>query len=395
VTSARPIKRGDAASPPAMTNLRALADTDHVNVGGAMGIEDPQGVLINRESDASTAPVELDEVPAWPPLKMLDGQPRPDDEDLIAYQTQSPGGLGRRVLVSGLLAGLTGQDGDVIGPESSTLDNLATFGDITGKRITDSTVALSNVARKSLTLDQFADVTQTGTLEIAATSVLEGVNRGDEVRAKRVMQWLKDVGAATFTVQGIPAPTIDGAGAGSPASGDDSSGPWLTTITATATNSEGGLYFDYARCRTDWNPEMVQTVKQGTNVTSIRYWVGLFSAAPGAVSDLTTIHGAAFVYDSAVHGTAFWRCVTGNASAQTETTTSVAINSGNVDLLWIRVTGNGTSVEFWIDGVLVATHTTNLPTTTQLMGPAARVTTLASPSGSKRLSLGRGALLHY
>jgi hypothetical protein len=354
-----------------------------------MGIEDPQGVLIARESDSSSVPVEIDGVAAWPPLKMADGLPRPDDEDLIAYQTQSPEGLGKRVLVSGLLAGLTGQDGDVIGPESSTLDQLATFGDISGKRITDSGIGAADVARKSLTLDQFADVTQTGTVD------LEGVNRGDEVRLKRVMQWLKDPGAATLTVQGIPAPTIDGSGAGSPASGDDSSGPWLTLITATATNSEGGLYFDYARCRGDWNPEFVQTVKLGTNVSAIRYWAGLFSAAPGALSDLTTIHGAAFFYDATAHGTAFWRCVTGNAAAETTTTTSVAVSAGNVDLLWIRFTGAGTSVEFWIDGVKVATHTTTLPTATQSLGPAVRVTTLASPSGSKRLSIGRGALLHY
>lgn len=70
--------------------------------------------------------------------------------------------------------------------------------------------------------------------------------------------------------------------------------------------------------------------------------------------------GAYFKYVRSVTGT-FWVCSTANNGARTNTTTAVAPAGLIMQVLRVDVNEAGTSVEFRIDGVLVATHTTNIP----------------------------------
>lgn len=70
--------------------------------------------------------------------------------------------------------------------------------------------------------------------------------------------------------------------------------------------------------------------------------------------------GAYFKYQRSVTGT-FWVCSTANNGARTNTTTAVAPASLIMQVFKIDVNEAGTSVEFRIDGTLVATHTTNIP----------------------------------
>ena len=82
--------------------------------------------------------------------------------------------------------------------------------------------------------------------------------------------------------------------------------------------------------------------------------------------DRTDTEGVYFHTDSTTDG--LWYAVTRNGSAETATSTGIA-QSGSEVLLEIRYTT--TSVEFYVNGVLKATHTTNIPTqayTTQLFG---------------------------
>ena len=78
-------------------------------------------------------------------------------------------------------------------------------------------------------------------------------------------------------------------------------------------------------------------------------------------------NGVLFLYDSsaAVTGAAAsgrWQVMTAAASSRTFTTTSIQVTANQ----WYKLTGivnaAGTSVQFYIDDVLVATHTTNIPT---------------------------------
>lgn len=78
-------------------------------------------------------------------------------------------------------------------------------------------------------------------------------------------------------------------------------------------------------------------------------------------------HGAFFEYDEggvAGGGSASpnWKCVTADNAARTRTTTTVAVTAGVFQKLEIDVNAAGTEVVFKIGGVVVATHTTNIPT---------------------------------
>ena len=66
-----------------------------------------------------------------------------------------------------------------------------------------------------------------------------------------------------------------------------------------------------------------------------------------------------------------WQCVTASNSTRTYTDTGTAVSAGGWDDIEIIVNAAGTSVDFYIDGVLECTHTTNIPTgTARALGQA-------------------------
>ena len=108
---------------------------------------------------------------------------------------------------------------------------------------------------------------------------------------------------------GLAAPTLTTA----LTSADDASGTWLNNATTTTSGNASGIVSAvFAIVRRDWQPEYMTRIKTDpTAITSLRYWIGLFSASPDAIARGTgTIHMAAFSYDTGIDGTAFWRTVT-------------------------------------------------------------------------------------
>lgn len=78
-------------------------------------------------------------------------------------------------------------------------------------------------------------------------------------------------------------------------------------------------------------------------------------------------NGASFLYDEG--GIAFgtnaspnWQCVTSNNAVRTLTTTSVPVVANTWYKLRIFVNAAATQITYFINGTLVATHTTNIPT---------------------------------
>lgn len=71
-------------------------------------------------------------------------------------------------------------------------------------------------------------------------------------------------------------------------------------------------------------------------------------------------YGIYFAYERA--SSANWRIKTASGGTITTTTTSTAVAANVWIVLEIRVNADASSVEFFIDGVSVGTHTTNLPT---------------------------------
>lgn len=87
--------------------------------------------------------------------------------------------------------------------------------------------------------------------------------------------------------------------------------------------------------------------------------------APTTGSDA---NGVYFLYDRATNGN-FWACVTNKASSKTTTVldggggrATAAVAANTWDVLDARINAAGTQVLFYINNVLVATHSTNIPT---------------------------------
>jgi hypothetical protein len=85
-----------------------------------------------------------------------------------------------------------------------------------------------------------------------------------------------------------------------------------------------------------------------------------------SVSQGTETDGVFFTYEEGgiFNGTAAspnWQCVTVANSVRTLTTTSTAVTASAWNKLRIEVNAAGTSVAFFVNGTLVATHTTNIP----------------------------------
>jgi hypothetical protein len=76
--------------------------------------------------------------------------------------------------------------------------------------------------------------------------------------------------------------------------------------------------------------------------------------------------GVFFTYDEGgtLNGTAAspnWQCVTVQSSTRTLTTTSTAVAAATWLKLRIEINAAGTSAAFYLNGTLLATHTTNIP----------------------------------
>lgn len=203
--------------------------------------------------------------------------------------------------------------------------------------------------------------------------------------AERQMQVLANMGAATLTTSGFAAaPTVTG----TPASADDADGPWQDYVSGGVSGNTGGLNSAAAVCRRDWDPVFVARIKTGSIITNLRYWVGLFSGSPVA-SGAPALHLAGFRYDappsSPLDATAFWRCATDDGgAAPTVTTTTVAIATSTLYLMAIKLGGG--SVEFFVNGTRVASHTTDLPGLTTSLSYYATVTTLSAATRNVKVS---------
>ena len=113
-----------------------------------------------------------------------------------------------------------------------------------------------------------------------------------------------------------------------------------------------------------WNYETsINLLSLSNAVDRYRLIIG-FGSANNTTAE---VNGVFFTYDegATLNGTAAtpnWQCVTVNNSVRTLTTTTVAVTAATWNKLRIEINADATSVGFYINGTLVATHTTNIPT---------------------------------
>lgn len=152
---------------------------------------------------------------------------------------------------------------------------------------------------------------------------------------------------------------------------------FIQYTSAAVINSDAGwIAAAFSQTQFNYRPAYAVSMRVGTPITNVRYWLGLFSATPIAATD-PAIDGMGFRYSTDVDGTAFWRCWTNDgAGGGTVTVTTVALTANTVYNLAIEVDSAGANVKFYINGILVATHTTNLPTGATNLGHVERLRTL-------------------
>jgi hypothetical protein len=138
-----------------------------------------------------------------------------------------------------------------------------------------------------------------------------------------------------------------------------------TILTGYATHiNEGFTGKQFCFAGGAWVFESYVNVETLSDLTNRFRFVSGFGDAPTNASDG---NAAIFTYDEGgtQNGTIAspnWQCVTSVSSVRTLTTTSTAVTAGAWTKLRIEVNAAGTSVTFYVNGTLVATHQTNIPT---------------------------------
>jgi len=102
----------------------------------------------------------------------------------------------------------------------------------------------------------------------------------------------------------------------------------------------------------------------------------IFEGFQANASFTNTTNMVGFMYDEGgtyatgvSAGSPNWKCFTISASTRTITTTSTIVNAATWTKLRIEINAAGTSVGFYVNDVLVATHTTNIPSSSTTLHP--------------------------
>jgi hypothetical protein len=101
------------------------------------------------------------------------------------------------------------------------------------------------------------------------------------------------------------------------------------------------------------------------SIATSRYRM-VFGFGSTTLSFIGESNGVFFTYDegATMNGTAAslnWQCVTSKSNVRTVTTTAIPVTITSWIKLRIEINAAGTSAAFFINGTLVATHTTNIP----------------------------------
>lgn len=157
----------------------------------------------------------------------------------------------------------------------------------------------------------------------------------------------------TLTVQGTP----------SSSAADANQPQCINCVTAASAGSLAG-YYSSAIHYVARNPRMAALIRL-VELTNVSVWVGFHNASAGAVTTDTLSPAnsvAAFRFSPTRAGDTSWMAVTGDGAAQTSNPTLV-VPTTNVVLLEIEII-SGQRVNFYIDGRMVKSNTTNLPSPT-------------------------------
>ena len=132
----------------------------------------------------------------------------------------------------------------------------------------------------------------------------------------------------------------------------------------------------FTETRGEQNPVLSIVFGTGATITTIRYWVGMFSATWAGSTSTPALSYAAMRYDTTTDGTVFWRCVTdsGTGTPQT-TTTTLSVVASTVYRFRIICDSSTNTYKFYSGNVFLASHATTRPAVGTAMSPMPGLTT--------------------
>ena len=154
----------------------------------------------------------------------------------------------------------------------------------------------------------------------------------------------------TLTVQGTPS-----------SSAADANQPQCVNCASAASAGSLAGYYSSAIHYVGRNPRLAMLVRL-VELTNVAVWCGFQSGNATGLNNTdtpTTLSTALFRFSPTRAGDTTWKCVTDDGAAQT-TNDSLVAPTTNVVLLEIEII-SGQRVNFYIDGKLVKSNTTNLP----------------------------------
>lgn len=194
-------------------------------------------------------------------------------------------------------------------------------------------------------------------------------------RRRTERQWAKDHGAATVSTYGMTAPTITGTAT----SGDTGNGNLLNLATTNVSGNVASIVTPNL-VRSDQGYEWVARVVP-IDVTSTRYWAGLFSGDPSG-SATPAVSMAAFRGDTGA-GDTNWKCVTSDGATRSIVDSGITFNTTLRDF---RIVGDDTAIRFYIGDVFIVQTTTPIPAAGTSLSHRETLTTLAAAIKNFRVS---------
>lgn len=249
---------------------------------------------------------------------------------------------------------------------------------------TQAALAAGDIGMSALTSDE-ANGRPSAFIEGEARNC---ASRSSEIGAaiRRILLIQQDSGLTTLSTVGVSAaPTATGTA--SLVDVNTGEGQYIQYLSGAVSGNNGGLQattFDQTQFIR--RPIMDFAVRNPATITNGRWWVGVFSGDPMG-SATPALHYMAFRFNTATDGTT-WQAVCDNGSGTpTVVDTTVTFTATTSYRMRIVVDGAGANVRFYINGILRATISTTLPTTTQNLGYNAQVQT--TEAVAKAIRVGR------
>jgi hypothetical protein len=208
------------------------------------------------------------------------------------------------------------------------------------------------------------------TLPAGALAMSAGVGRLSFVPGMDVRNWFA-CRAAGASVDSIGAGTITTAN--TPANANDASDTYVTMPTTASSGNAGGIVTAFTMVRRAHNPIMYAIVKTPADITSVRYWIGLGSAAVTNVDSIAA--GTSFVgwRFSTVATDTGWRPVTMDGTTQTTAADIGTVAASTRYVLRMRVNDVAGKVFFSVNGGAEVEATATLPASATDLGVVVRV----------------------